>query len=279
MDCLSFPIGFMAWDGSATGEVAQQEKDMKNRILVCATLASLAAASGATAGRIDLESGGWVRLAEGVYQREDADGTVTRLGFDAGGALYDRQVLEKEIADLTARIAWNGADAGLEARLADLETALAGIPVVDPMERKPSAGIMSSQTGVLCGYWAYGFDSHLVVGKTGATVTARTGVGSDTLGTAPFVTSATQHASATLTPSAGGGSPIATIQSLPNLSTWMAPSTSDWVKNDAANNPVTASSCTADTLSYVSITAGSCSPSSGGYASMTKNYPTCVTAP
>lgn len=251
---------------------------MKTNIATCAIVASFVASSAMASGPIDLESGGWIPLAEGVYQREDPDGTVTRVGFDAGGASYDRHVLEEKISVLSGEASRNGAD--VEAELAELEAALAGIPVVDLTQRKsaPSAEIQSSQTGVLCGHWAYAFDSHLSVGKIGATVTARTGVGSDDLGPPLSISSATQYARAVLTPS--GGTAITTTNTLPDLSTWMAPSTSDWIKINAANYPLTSSSCTASTFSYVSVTAGTtCTPSSGGYASMTKNYATCVTAP
>lgn len=253
---------------------------MKTYIVACAAWVSFAAASGAMAsGPIDLESGGWTRLSEGVYQREDSDGAVTRMGFGAGGALYDRYALEKEIEALSDKASWKDIN-DVETEIAELKAALAGIPIIDLAEAKraPSIGITSSQTGALCGHWAYAFDSHLSVGKIGATVTARTGVGSDDLGPPLSVSSATQYARAILTPS--GGTAITTANTLPDLSTWMPAATSDWVKNDGANYLVTSSSCTASTFSYVSVTAGtSCTPSSGGYASMTKSYATCVTTP
>lgn len=251
---------------------------MKTNIAICAIVASFVASSAMASGPIDLESGGWVQLAEGVYQREEPDGTITRMGFDAGGASYDRHVLEEQIAALAGEASRNGAD--VEEELAELEAALAGIPVVDLAQRKsaPAAEIQSSQTGILCGHWAYAFDSHLSVGKIGATATARTGVGSDGVDPPLSVSSATQYARAVLTPS--GGTAITTTNTLPNLSTWMAPATSDWIQTNAADSPLTSSSCTASTFSYVSVTAGtSCTPSSGGYASMTKNYATCVTTP
>lgn len=253
---------------------------MKTVIVACATWVSFAAASSAMASNpIDLETGGWIRLSEGVYQREDPDGTITRMGFGAGGALYDRYTLEKEIEALSNEAAWKEAGS-VDSEIAELKAALAGIPAVGLAEAKHASpiGIASSQTGALCGHWAYAFDSHLSVGKIGATVTARTGVGSDDVGPPLSVSSATQYARAIVTPS--GGTAITTSTTLPDLSTWMSAATSDWVKNDGANSLVTSSSCTASTFSYVSVTAGtSCNPSSGGYASMTKSYATCVTTP
>ena len=251
---------------------------MKANKATWAIAASFVASTALASGPIDLDPAGWVPLAEGVYQREDADGTVTRLAFDAGGARYDRSVLEQEIGRLSS--AASRSDVGAEAELAELNAALAGIPAVGPTHRTgtPPVSITSSQTGALCGHWAYAFDSHLSVGRIGATVTARTGVGSDLFGPPPPVSSATQYARAVLTPA--GGTAITTTHTLPDLSTWMAPSTSDWIADDAANSPLTPSSCTASTFSYISVTAGTtCTPSSGGYASMTKNYTTCVTTP
>ncbi len=246
-----------------------------------AALVFLAAVPAAIAsGPIDFESGEWIRLAEGVYQREAPDGTTIRMGFDAGGARYDRQVLERDIEVLSNQQPWDEATVGAEARLAELKTALAGIPVVDFAngKRTPPAGIMSSQTGTLCGRWPYAFDSHLFVGKLGATVTARTGVGLDPLSPPLVPSSATQYAYAELTPSVGSN--ITTANTRSDLSTWMAPATSDWVKGDASSSPVASTSCSANTLSYISINAGpTCTPGGGGYVSMTKVYPSCVTTP
>lgn len=244
------------------------------------SLMSLGTASiAAAASSIDLDSDGWVKLAEGVYQREDVDGSVTRLGFDAGGAQYDRTLLENEIRALEDKIAFDGKNAGTAAELAELKRALAGIPVVDPVAKSsPGAQIMSSQSGVLCGFITYSFDSHLSVGKVGATATARTAYGPDAIGPSPIASGITQYAQAKVSPA--GETAITVTKSLSTDANWMAPATADWVKANSANYPVGTSSCTAYTQSYISMSASNgCTPSSGGYASMTKNYTSCVTTP
>lgn len=246
----------------------------------CVTLLSFGAASVAMAANsIDLEAEGWVKLTEGVYQREDADGNVTRLGFGAGGAQYDRKVLEKEIRALEDKIAFGDASPDAEAELAEHKRALAGIPVVS-RTAKASSGpqIMSSQSGVLCGLRGYSFDSHFVVGKTGATAVARTGLGSDDLGPSPPITGITQYARGIVTPT--GGTPIVTTNMLSDSSTVGVSAIANWLKDDAPNSAVVAANCSGSTRSYISLNiSGVCTVSTGGYASMDKTYSTCVTTP
>ena len=171
---------------------------MNTQTLYLATLClSYIAASGVMAREPALSSDGTVKIAQGVYQRTEPDGSVTRMAYGAAGAQYDRNELKGRIAKLNSDAAIGAGPGDKEKTLAQLQEALAGIPSTKPFSPTP----LAAQPGTLCGSFNYGLDSHFVVGIDGATTVARAIINPDAFGPPATYTSIYGYASATLSPS------------------------------------------------------------------------------
>ena len=209
----------------------------------------------------------WKQLSHGVYQTTEADGTVTTMSYGADGADYDRLKLQRAADELRSRV--NSADASADDAkiLADTLQALAGIP-------KNASGHITPKTstsGTVCGY-PYAFDSHLVVGKVGATAVARAAVLPQNFAPLPpTVLSSATYATASI----NNGTTSTGTNSLPANSQGHILVAQAAFTQDTMGYPL---SCTASTFSYVQATSSSCT-GSAGYVSQSKSYPSCTSTP
>jgi hypothetical protein len=215
---------------------------------------------------------GWSRIADGVYERAEADGSVSRFAFGPGGAAYERARLERELADLSAQFpAGVDAERALEARIADTRAAIDAIP------DKVDNGIepMTTTTGTICGTWVYHWDYHFVAGDDGATSISRILLTADPFGPiVPPPAGVSQTATAVVTPSGGSPTPVS------NTGTTYKSTTSAIDEWDGTNilGSINSGSCTGSASFSVTVTPGfTCggSPFVSGF----HNFTSCVTSP
>lgn len=115
---------------------------------------------------------GWQEIVpNGVYRRENADGTIERASFGAAGAAYERKLLAEKIQELQWTKRTTVRDhAEEDSRIAELTRMVDAIDGVSP---PPVVNVLSSQTGEICAGYIYKFDSDLSVTSTTATLTGR----------------------------------------------------------------------------------------------------------
>ena len=211
---------------------------------------------------------GWTKLADGVFERREIDGSSTRVGIGQGGAWYDRSILAGKISSLSNKVANGLASDAEKANLDDLETELNSIPV------NPSSSVspLSSSTGWVCGSNYYALDSHFAVGKGGATPVSRSHWGFTLWGPQPpYPDVVALYARAQLTPN--GGSTITVIKTGSDIS--LAPvAIVDWKKGIWDNEMVTSSDCSASTYTTITVSSAECKVPA--FVSLTKTYPTCT---
>jgi hypothetical protein len=243
------------------------------------TLAVLAAglatsAMGATPSPDDIFSAadGWTRVTDGVYERPEADGSVSRFAYGSGGAAYERSRLQGELAELSAQFPKSDADErALEQRIADVRTAIAAIP------DKAGDGIvpMSTTTGRICGTWDYHWDYHFTVGDDGATAISRILLTANPLGpVVPAPAAVSQTATAIATKAGGSPSPVS------NTGSTYKSTTSAVAEWDGTNiiGSINSASCTGSASFNLAVTPGfTCGGSP--FASMSQSFPTCTTVP
>jgi len=215
---------------------------------------------------------GWSRVADGVYERPEADGSVSRFAFGAGGAAYERARLEGELAELAAQFPADAAgEQALEQRIADARAALAAIP------EKGGDGIvpMSTTTGMICGTWKYHWDYHFTVGDDGATAISRILLTDNPAGPiVPPPVAVSQSATAVATKAGGSPTPVTNTGSTYKNTT----SAVDAWDGVNISGSINAGSCTGSASFTLNVTPGfTCGGSP--FVSMSVPFTTCVTVP
>jgi hypothetical protein len=215
---------------------------------------------------------GWSKIADGVYERHSADGSVSRAAFGAGGAAYERARLEGELAELSSQFPADAdAERALEGRIADVRAAIAAIP------EKAGDGIVptSTTTGTVCGTWVYHWDSHFTVGDDGATAISRILLTANPFGpSVPAPAAVSQTATATATQAGGSPTPVSKTGSTYKSTT---SAIDEW---DATNQlgPINSASCTGSTSFSMTVTPGfTCGGSP--FVSNSQIFPNCVSVP
>jgi hypothetical protein len=215
---------------------------------------------------------GWSRVADGVYERAESDGSVSRFAFGPGGAAYERARLERELAGLSSQFPANAdAERALEKRIADVRAAIEAIP------DKVGNGIepMTTVTGTICGTWVYHWDYHLVAGDDGATSISRIVLTVDPGGpVVPAPSAVSQTATASVTPTGGTPTPVS------KTGTTYKSTTSAIDEWDATNliGSINAGSCTGSASFSMNVTPGFTCGSSP-FVSSSHTFATCVTSP
>ena len=254
---------------------------MKNAIIPMVLSMACAAGLAGTSHAQDFASGNWVAVADGVWEQTSADGTVTRVAHGQAGANHDRQVLEAEIDGFLAERAMRELTADEHDHVMALEAALEVVPAAADVQPKSGGPqIKASQYNLLCGgSVAANLDTHLVVGRLGATAVARGVVSYDGFGPPlPPPTSGTLYSYARITPAAGGGSMVSDTKTVPFGGVWQTATANYRLENMANGATLGASACSAYTQSYTSFSGPGCTVANN-YASLIKNYATCVTTP
>jgi hypothetical protein len=212
---------------------------------------------------------GWKKLAEGVFERHELDGSITRVGLGQGGASYDRSLLAGEIARLSSLAANAVATDSDKSALAIFRADQESIPTKVANAVVPK----SSSTGTVCDSIWYSLDSHFAVGKGGATPVSRAQWGFTLWGPQPpFPTSVSLYARSSLTPS--GGSAI-TVTKTGSLYSDAPVAIVDWKKAIWDGDYVSSSSCSASTYTTFTVNDTSCSGGTA-FVSLSKSYPTCT---
>ena len=253
---------------------------MKNAgIPLALFVACTAGFAGMSHAEVDFSSDNWIAVADGVFEQTDADGTVTRVAHGLGGARYDRQMLEAEIEEFLSERSARDLTADEHDHLMALETALDGIPVASgPQPKSGGPQINVSQYNLLCGgSVAANLDTHLVVGRLGATAVARGVVSYDGFGPPlPPPTGGTLYSQAKITPV---GAPVVTVtKTVPFGGVWQTAIADYRAEGWTNGSQLGSSGCTAYTYSYTSFSGPGC-VAGNNFASLTKNYATCVTTP
>jgi hypothetical protein len=245
--------------------------------LALATLAaaiSVAATAAAPAAEnVFSATDGWARIADGVYQRQQADGTVTRFAYGSGGAAFERARLEGDLARMQAQFPADAdGERALERRIDGVRAALAAIP------EKAGGGIspMSTSSGLICNRWQYDFDTHLVVGAAGATAVSRVVLTPDPSGTTmqPPPSAVSQSTEAEVT---GFGSFISSSNS--GITYRNATSTAADSPGVNLSGPVGPTACTAHTESQIHVTPGVPCAGQLPFVSTSTDYNNCTTSP
>jgi len=214
---------------------------------------------------------GWYAVADGVYEHQQPDGSITRFAYGPGGAEFDRANLQRQLAELEAQRRGPAASAdALEQRTAELKAALAVIPDNAGGDVQP----FSSTTGTFCSKWQYYFDTHFVVGNVGATAVSRVVLTPISVGLPPPApTSVATSTSATVTPASGAITSTNTGSTYKDVVSAIA----DWTPTNLGS-VIASNSCTGATSSSVSVNPGiTCS--GAVYASTSQSYATCTTSP
>jgi hypothetical protein len=241
-------------------------------LLAGASLSLPAASPAVDKQGIFTAANGWYAVANGVYEHQQPDGSITRFAYGPGGAEYDRQSLQSQLAELEARVPADSASlTEIQARIDGIKVSLAVIPEHAGNDIEP----FSSTTGLLCSRWQYHFDTHLVVGDAGATAVSRVVLTPNPGGgLVPPPSTVSTATTATVTPASGG-----TVTSSDSGSTYLQPisAVADWLPA-SLSSAIGSTACTASTSSSVSVTTGlTCSGSF--YASTSQTYSTCVSSP
>jgi len=215
---------------------------------------------------------GWSRVADGVYERPESDGSVSRFAFGPGGAAYERARLGRELATLSSQFPADAdAERALEKRIADVRAAIDAIP--DKVDN--SIEPMSTTTGTICGTWVYHWDYHFVAGDDGATSISRIVVTADPFGPiVPPPSAVSQTVTATVTPTGGSPTPVS------NTGTTYKNTTSAIDEWDATNllGSINSGSCTGSASFNLTVTPGfTCGGSP--FASGSHPFTTCVSSP
>lgn len=215
---------------------------------------------------------GWVRIADGVYERHAADGSSAHFAFGPGGAAYERTRLQSELAALSSQFPKDAeGERALEGRIADVRAAIAAIP------DKVGNGIVpaNTTTGTICGTWNYHWDSHFIVGDDGATAISRILLTDSPGGpVVPPPAAVSQTATAVATVSGGSPSPVS------NTGTTYKNTTSAVAEWDGVgvSGTINSGSCTGSARFNMTVTPGfTCGGSP--FASGSVTYGTCVTVP
>ncbi len=232
---------------------------------LCLSAAAAAASPAAFAAK-----NGWYAIADGVYEHQDADGSVHRVFYGQGGADFERQQLLSQIAELQFDAAGKPLSDAAQQKIADLQRTLATVP-----ERAgPGVVPADSTSGLICG-WKYFFDDQLIVGQAGATAVARSVLGPNPGG--PVIgtpTSVTQHTSATVTPASGSA---VTDTNSSTTYTKASISAANWAPA-ATGFAVGSASCTGSATSNVTVNDSHCT-GNPAFAGQTISFATCVTTP
>jgi hypothetical protein len=247
--------------------------------LIFALLATSLAATSHAQQSIE-SSPKWAKVADGVYESMDSLGNSTRMAFGEAGAAFDRDWLTSNNDAIKQRLATGRATEGDEELLRSNEQALEGMNFLPVMAGLPS--LNDSMSGDLCGRFSYSFDSHLVVGKTGALAVERTAFSGRQPGPPMTLNDGTFFARAIVTPN--GGSAITTTNSATLSGGGTVPVLSIASYNEPGLpsgilSPFYAASCTAQTYAYISLSTGAGCVGIGPYVSRLKTYSTCVSAP
>lgn len=249
---------------------------MKTLIIPIAGIVLSACAGAAFAADLAMASVNWKKLADGVYEQTDADGTVTRLAYGSGGARYDRARLSADIGRLSNKAANGLADSAELRLLQNQQEALRNVPA----QADAPIRVESTQSGYICDHFAYALDTHLVAGKGGATAISRAEVSLAQPGPILPVTAMSIAEDARITPT---GSTQIIVSKTANLSSpSVPPAIVDWTPVDTSSGfPwLTATSCTAETNSSIQLTTTSAScTGSTAYVSLHKAYSQCITTP
>jgi hypothetical protein len=245
--------------------------------MISATGAILSACVGtALAADPGPASGNWKRLAEGVYEQADADGSVTRIAYGTGGVRYDRAWLTAEVRRLSNKVA-NGLASEQDVHLLQRrQDALRSLPA----KADAPIQVTSTQSGYICDHFAYAFDTNLAAGKGGATAISRAAVSLAQPGPILPVTAMAISEEASITPT--GGTELTVTKSANLSSPSVQPAIVDWTPADTSSGYpwVSATSCTAETNASIQLTTTSASCSgSAAYVSLHKSYSQCVTSP
>jgi hypothetical protein len=216
---------------------------------------------------LDLSS--WHKVATGVYDSVQADGSTVRISFGAAGAEYDRAFLNQSATNALSAAATT-TDVNEANALLDEADSYARAASKIPMESKATVVPLVTQSGSLCsGAYNYYFDSNLGVGLLGATAVARARVMPEQFVPPPPPTSSSVYNSATVTPVVGSA---VTSTGTGTYSTIVPNAVADW--SAAANMiPIGTGSCTASTFSSISLSGGACT--SPAYVSLSKSYSSC----
>lgn len=245
------------------------EKLLMNKItrnaLFCLYASPLLAFAGAPKPSPD----GSTQIAEGVFQRTEADGTIVRAAYGAAGAAYDRQVINANIAEIDSLARTRELSKGEADQLAANREALAGLPT--GMSSSPRPDTVSK--GTLCNRFYYGLDEHFVVGNIGATSVTRAAISSDGFGPPPNFISSLAYASASVKPYGGSTTTVFhSAQSTP------LDSIADLNFGVVIPSYPSSNTCTGSGYSYVTLKSSECTGGTG-FVSLTKSYTTCASVP
>jgi hypothetical protein len=215
---------------------------------------------------------GWSRVADGVYERAEADGSVSRFAYGPGGAAWERARLERELASLSSQFPADAdAERALEKHIADVRAAIDAIP--DKVDN--SIEPMSTTTGTICGTWVYHWDYSFVAGDDGATSISRILLTADPFGPiVPAPAAVSQTATATVTETGGSPTPVS------KTGTTYKSTTSAIDEWDATNQlgAIGSGSCTGSASFSMTVTPGfTCGGSP--FASGSHSFASCVTSP
>lgn len=237
-----------------------------------AAIAASAFAAAPSADDIFSAADGWSRIANGVYERHEADGSISRFAYGAGGAAFERARLEGEITDLSSQFPADAAgERALEGRIADARKTLAAIP------DKAGEGIvpMSTTTGMICGTWVYHYDYAFNVGDDGATAISRILLTANPAGPiVPPPAGVSQTVTSIATKAGGSPSPVS------NTGTTYESTTSALAEWDATNQlgPINSNSCTGSSSFSMTVTPGfTCGGSP--FVSASHLFGSCVNVP
>jgi len=247
---------------------------LKDRIIRAAVIGLCSvSASVAFAGPAQTLSDGSVKIAEGVYQRTEPDGTIIRMAYGDAGARYERELLTTKIEGIKAHARTTNLTKDELDTLAEAENALAALP--PPQISSSPQPLLTTSNGGLCQGFNYGLDVHLVAGSVGATVVSRASINLDGFGPPATFTAISARASSTVTPM--GQSSITVTRS--NTTGNGVTSVADWNVGPVTTPGVLSSTaCTASASSSVSVTSPNC-PGGSAFVSLNKTYTTCVSAP
>jgi hypothetical protein len=246
----------------------------QNALLISACMTILYIGNVA-ANDLSTRNDGFTKIAEGVYEKIDADGNITRMAYGDAGADFDRENINNRIAAIEQKSRPGSPSQDEVNELANLQEALAGLPSEQtgvPSEKAMPISPQVSVRNTFCSSWFSDLDTQLVVGSVAASAIARAGLEPDAVGPVLQYGNLTVYTSATITPS-GGASPITVTHS--STSTQALTALADSNLGYAAG-PIGPSGCTASTYSYLSASNTACPLR---FVSQTKSYTSCVTTP